>query len=114
MSAALPIEARGGYVLLFRGAEVWCQDKSVLELIANALAPPARLLPVAEMDRAYWPGLDLAHLVDRAPPVPAIFCDQDVNAQDLPGSGNQAEIDWAAQLDLCRACVRKAALRAVQ
>ena len=114
MTAAPPIEARTGYVLLVSGTEVWCRDKDVLERIAGALTPAMPLLPVAEMDRVWFPGLDLAHLVDQAPPVAAIFCDPDVIARDLPGTGSQDEIDWAAKLDLCRACVRKAALRTVR
>lgn len=110
MSGALPIEHRGAWVLQVHGTDVWCTSKGTLLMIRGKLLESGQgpLLPASEMTRVYFPGIDVAHLVDTAPPVAAIFCDSDVIASDLRGTASQPEIDYAAELPLCRACVRKA------
>ncbi len=120
MTGGLPIRERGDgqWALVVHGSDVWCKDRGVLLLIRDALAEQGARgprLPAAEADRVYFPGTEVAHLVDLAPPVPAIYCDPRVNARRLMGTGTQDEIDHAADLDLCAECARRTTgMRAVR
>lgn len=105
---------RGGWKLLIHGpylsGEVTSPQREKLERLAGAYAQIREhlgpLLPVSEMTRLYFPGLDLAHL--KHPAAPGVFCDPDADTDAMRGGGGHEEELWAAKLADCRECARLA------